>query len=309
VKVGLEQLIDEELWAYVEESRQFNADVVARTAAGPQPNLTTPEGIRAARLGLPRRDPISPAPVEMLAGARGRTVPVRILAPQRGDARAVYLDIYGGGFYLGSAARSDARNRRLADALGVTVVSVDYRLAPDDSWPAAPDDCETAALWLLNEVEARFGTVQVAIGGASAGANLVMTTLLRLRDQGLVAPIVGAVLQFGAYDLSGQSPGGRLIADEFFIKAYAGHVADRTDPDISPLYGNLGGLPPVVMVVGTLDLLFEDTLAMAARLSAAGVEVDLRVYPESVHGFTSQPTAMANAAVRGIDTWLDEHFV
>jgi acetyl esterase/lipase len=75
----------------------------------------------------------------------------------------------------------------------------------------------------------------VAIGDASAGANLAMTTLLRLRDRGLVEPIVGAVLQFGAYDLSGRTPGGRLVADEFFIKAYAGHVADRTDPDISPL--------------------------------------------------------------------------
>jgi acetyl esterase/lipase len=133
-----------------------------------------------------------------------------------------------------------------------------------------------------------------------------VTTLLRLRDKGLVAPFVGAALQFGAYDLSGQSPSGRAIAEEFFIKAYAGNVVDRTNPDISPLFGDLKGLPPALLVVGTSDVLFEDNLAMAARLSSAGAEVDVRVYPESPHGFTSFPTAMAEAAITGIESWLDD---
>jgi acetyl esterase len=118
-----------------------------------------------------------------------------------------------------SAIRNDARNARLADALGVTVVSVEYRLAPEDPWPSAPDDCETAALWLVEEAGRVFGTERMLVGGASPGATLAMTTLLRLRDRDLVHPIAGAVLQFGAYDLSGQSPGGRLYADEWFIRA------------------------------------------------------------------------------------------
>jgi acetyl esterase/lipase len=112
------------------------------------------------------------------------------------------------------------------------------------------------------------------------------------------------VLQFGAYDLSGQSPGGRLYADEWFIQAYAGHVADRTDPDVSPLYGDLSGLPPTLLLVGTRDVLLEDNLAMAARLSATGNGVDLRVFPEAMHGFTSHPTSMATAALDGVETWL-----
>jgi acetyl esterase/lipase len=186
----------------------------------------------------------------------------------------------------------------------VAVVSVDYRLAPEHPWPAAPDDCETAALWLAEQAGTLFGTARLMIGGASAGANLVMSTLLRLRDRDHVQPFAGAVLQFGAYDLSGQSPGGRIYADEWFIQAYAGHVADRTNPDISPLFGDLSGLPPALIVVGALDVLLEDSLAMAARLSAAGCEVDLRVYPESPHAFTSFPTAMAAAALTGIDSWL-----
>jgi acetyl esterase len=160
------------------------------------------------------------------------------------------------------------------------------------------------ALWLVEEGEDLFGTTPLMIGGASAGATLAVTTLLRLWDRDQVRPFVGAVLLFGAYDLSGQSPSGRLYADEWFIQACAGHVADRSDPDISPLYGDLRGFPPALLVVGALDILLEDSLAMAARLSAAGNEVDLGVYPESPNGFTSFPTEMAAAARHGIEAWL-----
>jgi acetyl esterase/lipase len=309
MQIGLESLIEDELTAYVEESRSFNATMNASASVSSPPDPSTPEGLRQARNGLPARPaPLGPPAIERVAEAAGRRVPVRIIAPASGPPRGVYLDIHGGGFYLGRAARGDLRNRRLADTLGVTVVSVDYRLAPEHPWPAAPDDCETAALWLLDQGAAMFETKRLAIGGVSSGATLAMTTLLRLRDRGLADRCAGAVLQFGTYDLSGQSPAGRQLADEFFIRAYAGHVADRTNPDISPLYGDLRGLPPALLVIGSLDIVLEDNLAMAARLSAAGGEVDVRVYPESPHGFTSFPIGMASAALRDIDSWLAERF-
>jgi acetyl esterase/lipase len=88
------------------------------------------------------------------------------------------------------------------------------------------------------------------------------------------------------------------------MEAYAGGVEDRTDPDISPLFGDLRGLPPALLAVGTEDILLEDSLAMAGRLAAAGGEVDLRVYPESPHGFLSFPIAMAAAANEDIESWL-----
>jgi acetyl esterase/lipase len=300
MNIGLANLIDEGSAVHVEESRAFYA---AKQAAGGQRGPTNYEELKQARSRLPAR-PAGSRTGERVARAGKGQVPVRVTSPSSGESRATYLDIHGGGFYMGSAARSDARNARLADALGVTVVSVEYRLAPEGPWPEAPDDCETAALWLMKEGHKAFGTERMLIGGASAGATLATTTLLRLRDRDLVNPIAGAVLQFGAYDLSGQSPGGRLYADEWFIQAYAGHVPDRTDPDISPLYGDLRGLPPALLLVGTLDILLEDNLAMAARLSAAGNEVDLRVFPESMHGFTSHPTPMAMAALGGVETWL-----
>jgi acetyl esterase len=188
------------------------------------------------------------------------------------------------------------------------VVSVEYRLAPENPWPAAPDDCEAAARWLIDQAEVRFGTTTLAIGGSSAGATLAMTTLLRLSDQGRAASFAGAALQFGTYDLSGQTPAGRLIADEYFLEAYVGHLADRTVPDVSPLFGDLSELPPTLLIVGTADVLLEDNLAMAARLSAAGNEVDLRIYPESPHGFTGHPTSMARAALNDRNSWLAERF-
>lgn len=122
-------------------------------------------------------------------------------------------------------------------------------------------------------------------------------------------PRPGAVLQFGTYDPSGQTPAGRRLAQEFFIQAYAGHVADRTNPDVSPLFGDLRGLPAALLVVGSLDIVLEDNLVMAARLSAAGGEVDVRVYPESPHGFTLHPTTMASIALNDIESWLAERFL
>jgi acetyl esterase/lipase len=300
VDVGLRNLIDGATAPHVEESRRFRA---AKLAAGGQRGPTNREELERARASLPGQVGGGRA-VARKARAGRREVPVRITSPAHGPSRATYLDIHGGGFYMDSAVRNDARNARLADALAVTVVSVDYRLAPEHPWPAAPDDCETAARWIVEESGRRFGTERMLVGGASAGATLAMTTLLRLRDGAAVHSTVGAVLEFGAYDLSGQSPGGRLYADEWFIQAYAGHVADRTDPDVSPLYGDLGGLPPTLLLVGARDVLLEDNLAMAARLSAAGNEVDVRVFPEAMHGFTSHPTTMATVARDGIERWL-----
>lgn len=245
----------------------------------------------------------APAVTELIAEAAGRRVPVRIIRPA-GPPTGVHLHIHGGGFYLDSAARHDAGNTRLAGTVGAAVVSVDYRLAPEAPWPAAPDDCETAALWLIENAGELFGTARLSIGGMSAGATLVATTLLRLRDRGLAGRFAGAVLEAGTYDLSGTTPAGRLIADEYFLEAYVGHVHDRTLPDVSPAFADLAALPPTLVLIGERDVVLADNLAMVARLVAAGNRVDLRLYPEVPHGFTGHDTPIARRAARDVDDWL-----
>ncbi|MFI8403546.1 alpha/beta hydrolase [Streptomyces sp. NPDC085463] len=282
----------------VDEARDFYRSRKAGRGPG------TPEELREARARRSVPAVVDPAAVEETVEAAGRRVPVRILTPACGPPRGVHLDVHGGGFFMDSAAHGDRRNRALADALRVAVVGVDYRLAPEHPWPAAPDDCEAAALWLAEEAGARFGTSRLTIGGSSAGATLALVTLLRLRDRGAAGRFAGAALQFGTYDLSARTPAGRRIADEYFLRAYAGHVEDRTVPDVSPVYGVLDGLPPVLLVVGDEDVLLEDNLALAGRLSSAGNDVELRIYPGAPHGFTGHPTAMAGTALDGVDSWL-----
>lgn len=300
MKLELTRLIDPRLPPLVEGSRVFYASRVA--GRGP----ASWEELCAVRAAAAAPAVSEPPPVEELVSAGGQRVLLRIHAPVDRPARGVVLEIHGGGFSMGSAARSDIRNRQLADALGVAVASVDYRVAPEHPWPAAPDDCEAATLWLAENSAERFGTTKLSIVGFSAGATLAIGTLLRLRDRGISA-VDTAVLQFGTYDLSGQTPAGRLIADEYFLEAYAGTASDRTHPDLSPIYADLADLPPILMMVGDADILLHDNLAMAARLSAAGVDVDLRLYPDSPHGFTGHPTPMARAALDDIEAWLNGH--
>ena len=300
--IGWRGLVEAEHAEHAAECRAFYA---ARGERRGPASLDELREIRASQARAPLPGAVI---LEQVEDASRRRIPLRILVPTNTEPRGVYFDIPGGGFYLSSAAAGDTRNLELAESLGIAVVSVDYRLAPENPWPAAPDDCEAAALWLIDHAEGRFGTTNLAIGGSSAGATLAMTTLLRLRDQGRAQCFAGAALQFGTYDLSGRTPAGRLIADEYFLQAYVGHVADRTLPDVSPVFGDLHNLPPTLLIVGALDVLLDDNMAMAARLSAAGGEVDIRVYPESPHGFTGHPTGMARAALNDRESWLAERF-
>jgi acetyl esterase len=220
---------------------------------------------------------------------------------------------------LGGADQQDMPLQRVADEAGVVVVSVEYRLAPEHPFPAAPDDCAAAAEWVVANAASEWGTDRVVIGGESAGAHLAALTLLRLRDQ-LVAPdaIRAANLVFGAYDIS-MTPSQRNWGDanlvlstpimewfgEQFLPGWSHE--DRRRPEVSPLYADLAGLPPALFTVGTRDPLLDDSLFMSMRWQAAGNQATLSVYPESIHGFVAFPIAIAQASIAEQITFIAEH--
>jgi acetyl esterase/lipase len=289
----------------LDETRAFNEQLGRLLATLPAAESVPVEATRRARY---EGRGIFPAPV-FLPEARwldAGGVRVRVVAP---DApRGVYLHLHGGGWTLGAADLQDALFAFLAEQTGLAVASVDYRLAPEHPYPAGPDDCETAARWLLDRGAAEIGAPAVfAIGGESAGAHLAAVTLLRLRDRhGIAGAFEAANLFYGAYDLRG-TPSRLRFTDALVINGpfmdwctenFLPGVAEsaRRDPDISPLYADLHSLPRALFTVGSLDPLLDDSLFMAARWEAAGNDAELVVYEDGVHGFNAFPIELGRRA-------------
>lgn len=234
----------------------------------------------------------------------GPSGPLRFrVIPPIGRPRGVFLHIHGGGWVLGGAHHHDPILERLADATGLMVVSTCYRLAPEDPYPAGPDDCESAALWLYENADGS-GSELVAIGGESAGAHLAAVTCLRLRNRHGLSPFRAVLLTYGAYDLRG-TPSAMEAGEEtlilttkvirWFTEQFAGQH-DLFNPDISPIFADLRGLPPALFTVGTIDPLFDDSLFMWSRWLKAGNQAELAIWPEGIHAFDYFDTEYGRAA-------------
>lgn len=301
--------------AVSDEIRAQNAEIVAKLSALPDPMSVPPSLVRERRrqgLGPFPLMPLSPrAQVISIDGPAG-PIPLRIIAPD--NPRGVYLHIHGGGWTWGTSDEQDPWLDRLAERCGLAVVSVEYRLAPEDPYPAGPDDCEAAALWLIREMESRFGTSRLFIGGESAGAHLSAVTILRLRDRHGLSPFRGANLFAGCYDLRltpsvTQWGEERLILNTRDVRTFAdnfcGPDRDRRDPDISPLFADLRGLPPALFSVGTRDMLLDDTLFMAGRWAAAGSKADLAIWPGGCHVFIRFDSVLSEQALSRIDAFVE----
>jgi acetyl esterase len=309
----MRRVSDWDLEQLTAETRAFNAELERVLATVPSVHTVPPQETRLARR---EGRSIYPAPV-FLEAARTLEIegpagplPLRIIAGD-GKPTGAFLHLHGGGWTLGENDMQDPRLHRLAVETGLTVVSVGYRLAPEHPYPAGPDDCEAAALWLVSdEGRSALGTEgPLAIGGDSAGGHLAVVTLLRLRDRHDVRDAFGAaVLQYGAYDLS-MTPSQRLWGDRnlvlsgpiitWFADQFLPHhsLEERRDPDISPLFAELSDMPPAIFTIGTQDALLDDSLFMEARWRSAGHHTELRVWPEAPHGFLSLPMTVTDAAL------------
>jgi acetyl esterase/lipase len=228
------------------------------------------------------------APDDVEAITLGSGAGVRLFRPVGVDEPApALLWIHGGGYVIGSAQSDDALCRRFSGRLGITVASVDYRLAPEHPYPAPLEDCYSALTWLAGLPSVDPG--RVAIAGASAGGGLAAALALLARDRGDVAP----AFQLLAYPMlddrssaAPHNPNYRLWSarnNRFGWTAYLGAADPRVA--VPARRDDLSGLPPAWIGVGTHDLFHDEDLEYAERLREAGVPCQVDVVPGAFHGF------------------------
>lgn len=237
-------------------------------------------------------------------------IPVRIYRPEGDGPFPLHVHFHGGGWVIGDLDTHDADCREICAGAGCVVVAVDYRMAPEHPFPAAPEDCYAATCWAAEhaqELGARTGTVSV--GGDSAGGNLAAVVSLMARDRSgpeiafqlLIYPVTDCAMNTGSYHANGE--GYMLTRDSmnWFWGHYCPDPAQRTDPLASPARAaDLSGLPPALVMTAEFDPLRDEGEAFAEKLQAAGVGVELRRFEGLIHGFFSQ-ARMVPAARAGID--------
>lgn len=287
-----------------DDVREIHEAAKARLAQIPPWKPESAKRIREARAqGGGVYLPVDHSPRARIVEIPGPAGPILLRIIAQPDPRGIYLHMHGGGWFMGGADLQDPRLEAIADRAQLACVSVDYRLAPENPYPAAPDDCEAAALWLLANAKAEFGTEIITIGGESSGAHLAVVTLLRLRDRHGVT-LSGANLIFGFFDLT-LTPSARMFGDDriaprttdlrSYVRAFA-QDADLTAPDVSPLHADLKGLCPALFTVGTQDPLLDDSLFMHMRWLSSGNGSALAVYPGGIHNFIAFPSGIAREA-------------
>lgn len=284
------------------EVQHYNQSVSDYIAASPCFLSLSAQELRAEERRMGKV--ISPLACDrFIKGMAGNEIKIRQFIPN--EVKGVYLFIHGGGWTSGGADLQDPRLESMAKAGQLAVLSVEYRLSPEHPYPAAIDDCEAAALWLIKNAKKEYGTENIVIGGGSAGAHLSVLTLIRLRERHAWTECKGANLVFGIYDLA-LTPGARNWGDQSLIlstpilkKLISNFLTEGSNPNhpsVSPLYADLHEMPRALFTVGTLDPLLDDSLFMYMRWISAGNQAELALCPGAIHGFTTGETLQAEAA-------------
>jgi len=236
----------------------------------------------AAVAGLPRPEGVTFTPVS----ANGVPAEWAVADGARADVAIVYL--HGGGYVMGSLDTHRGLCARLSQAARARVLSVDYRLGPEHPFPAAVDDAVAAVRFV------RAGGIspgRMAVAGDSAGGGLTIATLVALRDAGEPLPVAGLCISpWTDLALTGDSMTAKAADDPMVRGADLQLMADAylagcdpTTPLASPLYADLAGLPPLLVQVGSAEILLDDARRVAERARTAGVDAHLRVWDDMIH--------------------------
>lgn len=276
------------------------ARLAAQAAAGrvPVQRLTVAQARRRqAEEAAERARPVEPVARVQDGWAEGPTgrIAYRLYHPDGDQRPPALVFFHGGGWVLGGIAYSDAICRRLANASACAVVSVEYRLAPENPFPAGLDDAWAATCWVARSGDVlQVDTDRIAVGGDSAGGNLAAVVAMRAREAGSPALALQALI----YPVTACDPRTASLADfaegygleadgmRWYWDHYGPPGIDRNGDELSPLLADdLSGLPPALVVTAEYDPLRDEGEQYAARLQEAGVPVTLKRYPGAIHGF------------------------
>lgn len=275
---------------------------------------------RQALIGGGDPEPVSEVRELEVDGADGKLAARFYGTPEHGGPHPLLVFFHGGGFVLGDLDSHDSVCRILCVHSGVDVLSVDYRLAPEHPFPAAPDDARAAFEWArANAADLGSDPTRIAVGGDSAGGNLA-AVVSREAARSLSPPPVAQLLIYPATDwsarISEDEPGhashgtfgeGFLLTNdlmEWFAEQYAGpNPPDPSDPRVSPLKADdFSGLPAAVVVTAGFDPLRDEGEAYAEALRAAGGDAVVRRFPDLIHGFANMTGVSKSARSAMLET-------
>jgi len=275
----------------------FVLDLIVKSGRPAYNTLSPKEARQLFRETRPASTPQPPA-IGTVRDLSADGVPVRVYRPA-GVPDATRLPalvfFHGGGWVIGDLETHDTLCRQLTAEAGITVVAVDYRLAPEHKFPASADDAWTATKWVAAHAgELGVDAAKLAVGGDSAGGNLAAVVALQARDAG--APKISLqVLLYPVTDVGAETQSYRDLADGYmltrdgmrwFIAHYLGKPQDAEDWRASPIRAkSLAGVAPALVITAGYDLLRDEGDAYAQKLRAAGVNVDSVSFGGMVHGF------------------------
>lgn len=280
---------------------------LAFLAASPARQDLPPAETRAMYMAM--KDIVDPpvgelgAVIDTTVPGPGGDIPVRLFDPRATrEAGPAIMFFHGGGFVLGNIETHASLCAEMARVMDMPVISVDYRLAPENPWPAAPDDCEAAARWAASSPAALGRTnTGLILSGDSAGGTLAIVTAMALRDAPAAVPVIAQLPFYPAADMATEHPSYSEFAEGFFLTRNtmdwfaAAYQADLAHPRGSPMAGDISGLPPAVVVTASLDPIRDQGRAYAAALIQAGIPTVFQEAKGNIHGFANLRQAVASS--------------
>lgn len=261
--------------------------ILKLSAENPPPANATPPQMREWFEAINAQTPIADG--AMIETISLGPCPAELIRLPGGNDRRLVIYYHGGGFLFGSPRSHRTIATHLARTSGAAVLSVDYRLAPEHPAPTAHDDAYAAYLWALSH---GYGPGSIFLSGDSAGGNLALAAAVRARDNAMPLPAC-LVLMSPALDLASEGESHRTLADAplvnrdlmgLFNAVYVGS-GDLRSPKVTPFYGDLSGLPPVLVHVGSWELLRDDSITLTDRITATGGSAELKVWEGMCHSW------------------------